>query len=206
MESKRKGNGVFLLAILVAFNFLLLGLGFFGAILLPFTLSISAVIILIYCISVRDYITAVLGLVIFLLGISIIMPAVQKMRESSSDYRCGSNMHQIYQQIELYKQQNGNSYPQSLDFLIGDDCQEKGGHLKNDNYLKCPRDKSEDKCSYVYLPVVSGQVSDNAILLYEKTGHGSENRRRDNVVYVNGEKDRLSYDELQEALEYDFVE
>ena len=132
-----------------------------------------------------------LGLVFIpvLLMISILLPALNKARETANRAKCASNMHQIGLAILLYQQDNNQAYPPDLTTLWQHE-QLTGSVFvcpsSNDTPAAGPAQlTSGGHLSYTYAPPAPGETPDATTpVLYETAApHG---RDGSNILFGDG--------------------
>jgi competence protein ComGC len=153
--------------------------------------------------------TIELGLVVFLVVVSLFLPHLGASRESANRKKCASNMELIGDAIKQYACSNGGQYPAGLDVLVLE------GRLKAESIV-CPSSNhetapgqtseevvqhirsSQNYCSVVYLGagLTTGSVSSSRVVAYEYV----ENHEKDGIHVLHGdgkvwwwEKDDAAY-------------
>jgi prepilin-type processing-associated H-X9-DG protein len=120
------------------------------------------------------------------LAVSILLPSLNKARESANRVKCGSNLRQIGQGMLLYANDHGGSYPPDLGSLITAEqlsvetlvCPSSEDSVPPDVLNGTPEQRAawaNQHSSYEYLG--TGMANDqrqDQVLAYEKPGnHGS---------------------------------
>jgi prepilin-type processing-associated H-X9-DG protein len=126
--------------------------------------------------------------------ISILLPSLNRARETANRIKCASNMRQIGQALLQYSDTNHGQYPHRLEDLFL-------AESMTPNIFICP--SSNDTAatgatpqaqaaalaaggheSYIYVPDLSSTASGQAVVLYEPL----ENHSRDgiNVLFLDG--------------------
>ena len=148
--------------------------------------------------------TLVLSTCMAPLMIGIMLPSLNRARETANRVKCASNMRQIGQALLLYANSNGGQYPPRLEDLL------LAGNITADVYV-CPSSKdtiapgataqaqaavlsSGGHESYIYIPNLNTSASAQTVLLYEPlTDHSGAGM---NVLYGDG---HVEFDTRQQA-------
>jgi prepilin-type processing-associated H-X9-DG protein len=127
--------------------------------------------------------------------VSILLPSLNKARETANRVKCASNMHQIWLGIILYQNDHQQKYPDDLGVLVKAEnltgqvfiCPSGSTRLPDNFATLTPDDQAKwvnDNSDYVYLG--KGQTNPDAtrIILYEKDGaHGGDGM---NLLFGDG--------------------
>jgi len=148
--------------------------------------------------------------------VSILLPSLNRARETANRVKCGSNMRQIGQGILLYANENKGKYPpdQGTIFLTQDVtqdvfiCPSGGNNLgiapspppgtpEYEKWRKDVADAINKNSSYVYLGAgMNVRVGAETIVLYEKPGaHGGQGM---NMLYGDG---HVEFQLMQSAIQ-----
>jgi prepilin-type processing-associated H-X9-DG protein len=127
--------------------------------------------------------TSILGILLAPLFINAVLSSLARARELDLRTVCMANMRGIGQAMSEYAARNQGAFPEA-----GADWQSRllSAELIAPWQLKCPSDKSEATCSYIYIP---GQAIGTANtmslpMLYDRPdNHGKEGG---NVLYTDG--------------------
>jgi prepilin-type processing-associated H-X9-DG protein len=137
--------------------------------------------------------------------VSILLPSLNRARETANRVKCGSNMRQIGQGILLYANENKGKYPPNLGILVkteeltpevfvcpsGNTAPPNG--LAIDDQVKWVNDNAD----YVYLGAgMNITAGAEVIVLYEKPGaHGNQGM---NILYGDG---HVEFQMMQSAMQ-----
>jgi prepilin-type processing-associated H-X9-DG protein len=145
----------------------------------------------------------------FILMISLMVPSLNRARETANRVKCASNMRQIGQALLLYAVENQGEYPPTLDeLLLTQDITPHVFNCPTSAESPAPGETVEDQAanlstgghlSYVYLGSDTGSSSAaDQIILYEPlTNHNGDGT---NVLYGDGHVEFMSAQTFQTEL------
>jgi len=130
------------------------------------------------------------------LGVSILMPALGRARESAKMAVCANNLHQIGIAALTYHEEH-HQFPPSLQTLVESE-------IMSAESLRCPADDDKsDDCSYIYRGAdltMNMNCPGEIILAHDKYGNHSDTR---NLLFLDGHVDRMDEFEFQLAIARD---
>ncbi|MDB5318618.1 MAG: hypothetical protein JWN40_249 [Phycisphaerales bacterium] len=142
--------------------------------------------------------------------VSILLPSLNRARETANRVKCGSDMRQIGMAIMLYANENKGKYPPDLGTLIktqditaevfvcpsGNNQFPRAANLAMDDQVKWVNEHSD----YIYLGAgMNVTAGAETILLYEKPGaHGGQGM---NILYGDGHAEFQQMPYAMQAIE-----
>ncbi len=141
----------------------------------------------------------VVGFVVWGCMLSILLPSLNRARETANRVKCAANLKAIGNALLLYANENRGMYPPDFQTLINTQ------DISFDSFV-CP--SSDDQrasqmsdlstpghLSYVYVPAMNFQASANNVIVYEHiTDHNQDGA---NFLYGNGQVQWLSRPQAQ---------
>jgi prepilin-type processing-associated H-X9-DG protein len=142
------------------------------------------------------------------LAAGILLPSLNRARETANRVKCGSNMRQVGQGIFLYSNENRGNFPPDLGTLV------KTGPLPAQVFV-CPSGATtvptfgnpdaavkwvDENSDYVYLGQnMNARVGAGAVVLYEKPdAHGGQGM---NLLFGDGHVEWVMKDEAMKRIE-----
>jgi prepilin-type processing-associated H-X9-DG protein len=135
------------------------------------------------------------------LGTSILLPSLNRARESANRVKCASNMRQIGQAIQLYANENKGKYPPNLATLVKtEDISPEVFTCPSENTPTPKPDEVDTKGDYIYVGQgLDTTATPDIIVLYEKPdAHDKDGM---NVLYADGHVEFFSKNGIATARE-----
>ncbi|MDP6544972.1 MAG: hypothetical protein QGH60_13360 [Phycisphaerae bacterium] len=111
--------------------------------------------------------------------------------EKANQAKCRANLNGIMKACAIYAAENKDKYPENLKILMDDDSD-----LLPADALKCPSDKSQRACSYLYV-APAPDAEEQTLMLCDLKGNHAKVRC---VAFKNTIGTRMSEEEFQAAL------
>jgi prepilin-type processing-associated H-X9-DG protein len=130
--------------------------------------------------AIAGLVLGAVGLLIIPLNIAILLPSLNRARETANRVKCASNERQIGQAIVLYCNDHGGQYPPDLVTLLKDEPLAPSAFVcpsSNDTPASSASDlMSGGHCSYVYVGLGLTQgAGPTTVVLYERhDAHGGD--------------------------------
>ena len=121
--------------------------------------------------------------------VDLLIAAIPKAINGANRFACLQNLNNISMGCILYASENKGKYPESLKALIDKD-------LVSPRALRCPRDRSQRACSYLYA-TPSPMAPDQTLMACDLKGNHKQMR---NVLFKNGDIGQMSEAKFQAAL------